>query len=69
MLTSRTTYRGDHPIMSLYGDFEFIKAETEYRLDRGRPAGWIASRARGVRRRSASRRYTDSGGTRHNDAA
>jgi len=55
--------------MSLYGDFEFIKAETEYRLDRGRPAGWIASRARGVRRRTASRRYTDSGGARHNDAA
>ena len=22
--------------MSLYGDFEFIKAETEYRLERGR---------------------------------
>ncbi len=55
--------------MSLYGDFEFIKAETEYRLDRGRPAGWIAGRTRGVRRRIPTRRYTDSGGTRHNDAA
>jgi len=55
--------------MSLYGDFEFIKAETEYRLDRGRPAGWIAGRSRAVRRRIPTRRYTDSGGTRHNDAA
>jgi hypothetical protein len=56
-------------IMSLYGDFEFVKAETEYRLERGRPSGWIAGRTRGVRRRMPTRRTTDSGGTRHNDAA
>ena len=48
--------------MSLYGDFEFVKAETEYRLERGRPSGWIAGRARGVRRRNATRRTTDTGG-------
>lgn len=55
--------------MSLYGDFEFVRAETEYRLERGRPSGWIADHARGVRRRKPTRRSTDSGGARHNDAA
>ena len=33
--------------MSLYGDFEFVKAETEYRLERGRLAPWVAGRKQG----------------------
>jgi hypothetical protein len=41
--------------MSLYGDYEFARAETEYRLERGRPAGWIKSRGRSVRRRVPDR--------------
>lgn len=55
--------------MSLYGDFEFIRAETEYRLERGRPSGWIQGRAKSVRRRAATRRSADSAGPRHHDAA
>lgn len=42
--------------MSLYGDFEFIKAETEYRLEKGRVAPWVAAPARAVRRRMPMRR-------------
>lgn len=55
--------------MSLYGDFEFVRAETEYRLERGRPTGWIQGRAKSARRRVATRRAADSVGSRHNDAA
>jgi hypothetical protein len=42
--------------MSLYGDFQFIQAETEYRLERGRIAPWIAGRSKAVRRRVPMRR-------------
>jgi len=55
--------------MSHYGDFEFVRAETEYRLERGRPAGWIASRGRGALRRRPTRRPSDALGNRHPDAA
>jgi hypothetical protein len=55
--------------MSLYGDFEFVRAETEYRLERGRPAGWIKGRGKSALRRVATRRTADSLGGRHNDAA
>jgi len=41
--------------MSSYGDFEFVRAETEYRLERGRPAGWFKRRGRSVRRRVPDR--------------
>jgi hypothetical protein len=44
------------PIMSLYGDFEFIRAETDYRLERGRVAPWIVNRSKAVRRRVPMRR-------------
>jgi hypothetical protein len=43
-------------IMSLYGDFEFIRAETDHRLERGRVAPWIAGRKKAVRRRMPMRR-------------
>jgi hypothetical protein len=68
IITSSSTYRGEE-IMSLYGDFEFVRAETEYRLERGRPAGWISGRAKNVLRRTPTRRTRDSLGGRHNDAA
>jgi hypothetical protein len=55
--------------MSLYGDFEFVRAETEYRLERGRPSSWIAGRSKAVRRRTPTRRAADSAGNRHHDAA
>lgn len=37
--------------MSLYGEQEFVRAETEARLERGRLAPWVAVRPRAVRRR------------------
>jgi hypothetical protein len=43
-------------IMSLYGDFEFVRAETDYRLERGRVAPWIVNRSKAVRRRVPMRR-------------
>lgn len=55
--------------MSNYADFEFIRAETQYRLDRGRPAGWIKGRSTSVLRRVSTRRTADSVGARHDDAA
>jgi hypothetical protein len=42
--------------MSLYGDFEFVRAENDYRLERGRVAPWIVSRSKAVRRRVPMRR-------------
>ena len=57
-------------IMSLYGDFEFIKAETEYRLERGRLAPWVAGRKKAVRRRVPMwRTAAESVSTRRNHAA
>lgn len=55
--------------MSHYGDFEFVRAETEYRLERGRPSGWVKDRSKSVLRRVPTRRQAGSVGTRHNDAA
>jgi hypothetical protein len=55
--------------MSNYGDFEFVRAETEYRLERGRPSGWIKGRSKSVLRRVPTRRSAGSVGTRYNDAA
>lgn len=55
--------------MSHYGDFELIRAETEYRLERGRPSGWIAGRSKTPLRRKATRRSHDASGPRHHDAA
>jgi len=55
--------------MSLYGDFELVRAETEYRLERGRPSGWIAGRSKAARRREPTRRSADSAGPRYHDAA
>jgi hypothetical protein len=46
--------------MSNYGDFEFARAETAYRIERNRTAPWIADTARAVRRRVTRRRDDDS---------
>jgi hypothetical protein len=43
--------------MSVYGDIQFIQAETEARFERGRTAPWIAGRAKTVRRRLPMRRH------------
>jgi hypothetical protein len=43
-------------IMSLYGDYEFIRAETDYRFERGRIAPWVTGRTKAVRRRLPMRR-------------
>lgn len=57
-------------IMSLYGDFEFIKAETDYRFERGRIAPWIATRSKAVRRRMPMRRTrAEAVSSRHGHAA
>jgi len=42
--------------MSLYGDIQFVQAETEYRLERGRTAPWVAGRAKSIRHRMPMRR-------------
>ena len=42
--------------MSLYGDFQFVQAETEYRFERGRVAPWVQGRPKGLRRRMPMRR-------------
>jgi len=56
--------------MSLYGDFEFIRAETDYRLERGRIAPWTAGRKKAVRRRMPMRRTpAESARRARNDAA
>ena len=55
--------------MSHYGDFEFVRAETEYRLERGRPAGWIKGRSKSVVRRVTTRRPADAVGAHHDNAA
>ena len=56
--------------MSFYGDFQFIQAETEARLERGRTAPWVATRAKAIRRRMPMRRtHAESIGPRHKHAA
>lgn len=55
--------------MSLYGDFEFVRAETEYRLERGRVAPWLRSGSRAVRRRMPMGRRTGAQTTRRTRAA
>ncbi len=42
--------------MSLYGDTQFIQAETDYRFERGRTAPWVAGRVRSIRHRMPMRR-------------
>ena len=42
--------------MSLYGDIQFVQAETEYRFERGRTAPWTAGRAKSIRRLMPMRR-------------
>jgi hypothetical protein len=53
--SSRQTFK-EITAMSLYGDYEFIRAETDYRLERGRVAPWVAGRKKAVRRRMPMRR-------------
>jgi hypothetical protein len=56
--------------MSLYADIQFIQAETEARLERGRTAPWIAGRAKTVRRRMPMRRHaSETIDARHSHAA
>jgi hypothetical protein len=56
--------------MSLYGDIQFIQAETEARFERGRTAPWVADRAKVVRRRLPMRRHAaETIDTRHSHAA
>ena len=56
--------------MSLYGDYEFVRAETDYRLERGRIAPWVAGRKKAVRRRMPMRRtFAESARRRRDDAA
>lgn len=55
--------------MSLYGDFEFVRAESEYRLERGRIAPWIASRSKAVRRRTPMRRTPAESASPHRNRA
>lgn len=56
--------------MSFYGDPQFIKAETEYRLERGRNAPWVLGRAKALRRRMPMfRSPAESIGPRHKHAA
>jgi hypothetical protein len=43
-------------IMSLYGDTQFIQAETDYRFERGRTAPWVAGRVKSIRHRMPMRR-------------
>ena len=56
--------------MSLYADIQFIQAETEARLERGRTAPWIVGRAKTVRRRMPMRRHaSETIDARHSHAA
>jgi hypothetical protein len=56
--------------MSIYGDIQFIQAETEYRLERGRTAPWVLGRAKALRRRMPMfRTPAESVGPRHKHAA
>jgi len=56
--------------MSLYGDFQFVKAETEYRFEKGRIAPWTEGRTKALRRRLPMRRTAaESVGARRNHAA
>ncbi len=55
--------------MSLYGDFEFVRAETDYRLERGRIAPWVTARSKAVRRRVPMRRTRAETVRRSRDAA
>lgn len=55
--------------MSLYGDFEFVRAESEYRLERGRVAPWLRSGSRVVRRRMPMGRRTSAAAVRRRNAA
>ena len=43
-------------IMSLYGDTQFIQAETAYRFEQGRTSPWLAGRAKSIRHRMPMRR-------------
>ena len=56
--------------MSLYGDIQFVQAETEHRFERGRTAPWVAGRAKTIRRLMPMRRTAaESIGPRHLHAA
>ena len=55
--------------MSLYGDFEFVRAETAYRLERSRTTPFVADGIRAVRRRVIRRRTPDSQAPRTGHAA
>jgi len=55
--------------MSNYGDYEFVRAETAYRLERNRTAPWVADSSKALRRRIVRRRTTDSQGPRTGHAA
>jgi len=55
--------------MSLYGDFQFVKAETEYRLERGRIAPWYQGRTKALRRRVPMRRTAAESVSTHRDHA
>jgi hypothetical protein len=56
--------------MSFYGDPQFIKAETQYKLERGRNAPWVVGRAKALRRRMPMfRTPAESIGPRHKHAA
>jgi hypothetical protein len=70
ILTSRSTHIEEIPTMSIYGDIQFIQAETEYRLERGRTAPWVLGRAKALRRRMPMfRTPAESVGPRHKHAA
>jgi hypothetical protein len=56
-------------IMSQYGDFEYIKAETDYRIERARTAPWIDGGVKAVRRRVSLRRNTAESRRRSHDKA
>jgi hypothetical protein len=55
--------------MSLYGDIQFIQAETEARFERGRTAPWVAGRAKARRRFAMRRHAAETIDTRHSHAA
>ena len=56
--------------MSLYGDIQFIKAETEYKLEHGRTAPWVEGPTKALRRRLPMfRSPAESIGSHHKHAA
>jgi hypothetical protein len=55
--------------MSNYGDFDFVRAETAYRLERGRTAPYVADGVRALRRRVVRRRTPDAQVPRNGHAA